>query len=210
MEKNVNSVIGRNLSRLRKSKNLTQLELAKTFNFSDKTISKWENGESLPSLDVLMDVAEFYGVTLNDLVSPDLEVDEIDKRAKSDETSNKITVTLLSISIVWLIATICYVYTKVSGTSGNWTVFVWAFPVSMLVAVVFNGFWGNRKIAIWLMSLLLWMVLLSIFIEFFEHKIWAIFSLGIPSQIAIVLWSGIKPKNKKSNGNKSNKTQNQK
>lgn len=197
MEKNVNSVIGRNLSRLRKSKNLTQLELAKTFNFSDKTISKWENGESLPNLDVLMDVAEFYGVTLNDLVSPDLEVDEIDKQAKSDAISNKITVTLLAISIVWLVATICYVYTKVSGTSGNWTVFVWAFPVSMLVAVVFNAFWGNRKIAIWLVSLLLWMVLLASFIEFFEHKLWAIFSLGIPAQIAIILWAGIKPRNKK-------------
>ena len=62
MEKNYNKIIGNNLSRLRKQKKLTQLELANKFNFSDKTISKWESGESLPNIEILCKLAEYYSM----------------------------------------------------------------------------------------------------------------------------------------------------
>jgi len=54
---NINEIIGQNLLKLRKQKKLTQLELADKFNYSDKSISKWEKGESLPSIEVLHELS---------------------------------------------------------------------------------------------------------------------------------------------------------
>ena len=58
-------VIGENLAELRKEKKLTQIELAEHFNYSDKTISKWEKGDILPDIETLYRLCEFYGVTLD-------------------------------------------------------------------------------------------------------------------------------------------------
>ncbi len=198
MDKDVNKTISINLARLRKSKKLTQLELATKFNFSDKTISKWESGESLPNIEVLCKLAEFYGVTLNDLINPNLEVEEQNLPASSYVTSNKITISLLAISIVWLVATILYVYVKINDNDNLWIVFIWAVPVSLAIALIFNAVWGNRKIGLILFSLLLWTTITTIFLQFLNYNMWPIFIIGVPSQAAIILWSGLKPKNKKS------------
>ena len=46
-------IIGKNLSELRKRKKYTQQELGEILLYSDKTISKWEKGESLPGIEIL-------------------------------------------------------------------------------------------------------------------------------------------------------------
>ena len=48
MEK-LNFIIAKNLSELRRKNKLTQLEVAEKLNYSDKAVSKWEQGESLPA-----------------------------------------------------------------------------------------------------------------------------------------------------------------
>ena len=57
-----------NIAQLRKSKGLTQLELAERLNYSDKAVSKWERGEGLPDVLVLSKMAEIFDVTLAELV----------------------------------------------------------------------------------------------------------------------------------------------
>ncbi|MFQ8954332.1 MAG: helix-turn-helix domain-containing protein [Oscillospiraceae bacterium] len=52
MEK-LNFIIAKNLSELRRKNKLTQLEVAEKLNYSDKAVSKWEQGESLPGIEVL-------------------------------------------------------------------------------------------------------------------------------------------------------------
>ncbi|MEI3434697.1 MAG: helix-turn-helix transcriptional regulator [Clostridia bacterium] len=54
-------IIANNITNLRKSKNLTQLEFAKELNYSDKAISKWERAESIPDVVVLKQIADFFG-----------------------------------------------------------------------------------------------------------------------------------------------------
>lgn len=54
---------------LRKSKNLTQQELAKQINYSDKVISKWENGYSFPDMQALISLANFYQISIDDLTN---------------------------------------------------------------------------------------------------------------------------------------------
>ena len=61
----INLIIGKNLLELRKQAKLTQMELAEKFNYSDKSISKWEAGDSMPSIEILNNLAKFYNVTLD-------------------------------------------------------------------------------------------------------------------------------------------------
>ena len=65
----VKNNVAKNIAELRILNNMTQLELASKLNYSDKAVSKWERGESLPDVTVLMQIAELFGVTLDYLVA---------------------------------------------------------------------------------------------------------------------------------------------
>ena len=67
----LNFIIAKNLSELRKKNRLTQLELAEKLNYSDKAVSKWEQGESLPGIEVLCKLSKLYGVSLDYIVGED-------------------------------------------------------------------------------------------------------------------------------------------
>ena len=71
MEENtlsLNKRIGRNITAYRKALGLTQAELAERINYSDKSVSKWESGGGAPDIYVLVQLAEIFGVTVNELV----------------------------------------------------------------------------------------------------------------------------------------------
>ena len=61
--------IGANISAYRKRAGWTQAELAEKLNYSDKAVSKWERGESVPDVLTLATLAEQLGVTVNDLLT---------------------------------------------------------------------------------------------------------------------------------------------
>ena len=60
--------IGKFISRKRKMKNLTQKELANKLHITDKAVSKWERGLSLPDISVLIPLSEILNVGLYDLL----------------------------------------------------------------------------------------------------------------------------------------------
>lgn len=62
-------IISLNLSELRRERGMTQLELAEKLNYSDKAVSKWERGESIPDILVLKSIADLFGVTVDYLIS---------------------------------------------------------------------------------------------------------------------------------------------
>ena len=55
-------VIAKNIYELRVAKGMTQLELAEELHYSDKAVSKWEKGDSLPEITTLIAIAEIFGV----------------------------------------------------------------------------------------------------------------------------------------------------
>lgn len=63
-----NKTLGEFLAELRKEKGITQRELAEFLNVSDKTISHWERDENSPDLSVLPILAEYFGVTCDELL----------------------------------------------------------------------------------------------------------------------------------------------
>ena len=64
----IKSMLGKNIGAYRKQQGLTQAGLAEKLNYSDKAISKWERGESIPDVLTLMQLAELFGVTVDDLL----------------------------------------------------------------------------------------------------------------------------------------------
>ena len=145
---NVNEIIGKNLLNLRKQAKLTQMELAEKFNYSDKSISKWENGESLPSVDVLFDLAKFYGVSLNDLVDENFNLQEQKVNIKTKEKkpkaySSHLMITLLSASAVWLVATVIYVMLMIFTKQGIGTIFLWAVPATVWTHSSWSNVWNR-------------------------------------------------------------------
>ena len=75
------------LQELRKSKGLTQEELAEKLFVSRTAISKWESGRGYPSLDSLKEIARFFSVTIDDLICSDemISVAENEKKEFADK-----------------------------------------------------------------------------------------------------------------------------
>lgn len=61
--------IGEFLTQLRKEKNLTQAQLGEKIGVTNKTISRWENGNYMPSVDMLKLLSEEFGVTINEIIN---------------------------------------------------------------------------------------------------------------------------------------------
>ena len=90
-EKSIEDIIADNLTELRKSKKLKQSELAEQMGYSDKTVSRWENGSTVPDIATLARLAEFYGITVDDLLhenAVEIASDEaIQQKKKTTATS---------------------------------------------------------------------------------------------------------------------------
>lgn len=74
--------IGIFLKELRKDKNLTQEQLAEKFNVSRRTVSRWENGNNLPDLDILIDLSDFYQVDLREILDGERKKEQMDKETE--------------------------------------------------------------------------------------------------------------------------------
>ena len=180
---NVNGVIANNLVNLRKRSGLTQLQLAEKLNYSDKAISRWEKGEALPNIGVLLSLAEFYGVKIQDIVYPQKVVEP-----KKSKNRLRALMVLLSSTLVWLIATIVYVVLSyIEGIQNEWFSFIIALPVFFLVITIFFAVWKNNLLASIFASLLVWSFILMISLVLEEYQIWMVYIIGLPLQIVIVL-----------------------
>ncbi len=183
-------IIAKNIADLRKDQHLTQAELAEKLNYSDKAVSKWERGESVPDIGVLKEIADTFSVTVDYLIT----ADHTDKSAHAllpKKQHRHISITLLSVALVWLIATILFVSFGIAlaNVQNMWLVYVYALPVTCIVLIVFNSMWFAPRHNYFIISLLVWSLLLALFLTIDLPMIWMLFLLGIPAQIIIFLWS---------------------
>ncbi len=193
------NIIAQNIAELRRDNNMTQLELAEKLNYSDKAISKWERGESIPDVAVLKNIADIFLVSVDYLleethkkIAPPAAHTTVRKRRRS-------VITWLGVLLVWMIATISFVTLQIVFPAGvsAWLNFVWAVPVSALVWLIMNSVWFNRRRNYFIVSVLMWTVLASAHITLLVAgvNVWLIYLLGIPAQVIIFLWSGVTIKN---------------
>ena len=198
--KDIKTIVANNLITLRKSKKMTQADVAEKLNYSDKSVSKWEHADSLPDISILYALADMYGVTLDYLTSDNAE--EQANMLKTPEKSlenDRIIIASLTVTSVFLIAALVFVYIYLNAKiSSGWIAFVWALPVSFAALAYYNRMWTKNKIySITLKSLFLWTLLAAICLQFMSYRLWLIFVLGVPLQLIILLTANLTPKKKR-------------
>lgn len=183
-------VIAANLIRLRQQAGLTQLQLAEMLNYSDKAVSKWERGESIPDLRVLIQLAELYHITLDDIVRPQPEKVV---RPKLNLKKKHILITMLSVALVWVIATGVFMilfYTPIKNYAAF--IFVIAPFVSFIVTTVFSVLWGNKLTTTLSCSGIVWSVAAIVHVAIYlfapDVVIWPFYVVAAAVQALVVLW----------------------
>lgn len=196
--KDLKLIIADNISDLRKKKGMTQAELAEKLSYTDKAVSKWERGESVPDITVLKAIADLFDVSLDYLVSEYHEKENIKRTYDRTQKNNRIAILIISIFIVVLFATLIFVILNSSPLSlkASLLTFVYATPVAFIVWLVFNSLWFNKRRNFTIISLLMWTSFFAIYstLLFCGFNLWEIFLLGIPGQAIIICWSFIRSK----------------
>ena len=167
-------IIAKNLTELRTQAGLTQLQLAEMLNYSDKAVSKWERGEAIPDIRVLVRLSDIYGVSLDSLVKGGGAAVQTKPRRRI--SSNHAFISALSVGLVWFIAT-CLFVVFFTG----------------IVLTVFSAKWGNRVTNALASSLILWacVLIFHIYVITFAPTFTQIYLLYIVAavfEVLIILW----------------------
>lgn len=211
-DEKLKEVLGKNIASFRKQQRLTQAGLAEKLNYSDKAVSKWERGESIPDVMTLVQIADLFAISVNDLLVDPNELPEhtsvvVDKMEKAVEKTlkrkaDKKSILGLSSLIVWFVATLLFVVLSSLEISKSWMAFIYATPTNAIVLLSLLSAWRDFRLNKTLISVIMWGGLVSIYTSlllFANANIWKLFLLGIPGQLAIFFWFRLfrKPKEMK-------------
>ena len=193
--------LGANIASFRKRNGMTQAVLAERINFSDKAVSKWERGESIPDILTLIELAKVFDVTVDDLLKDHNALPEnvgkveqvmgmaVEKTLKR-KADKRIIAQLCSI-LVWFVALLTFVICASFGVWESWLAFVFAVPVNCIVLLSLRSAWRDYRSNKWLISGIVWGCLACVYTclwVFAGLHLWMIFLLGIPGQAAVILW----------------------
>ena len=184
-------LLAKNLVYYRKASGLTQLELAEKFNYSDKSISKWERGEGFPDVFVLKSLADFYGINVDDFYSEEHKKIAV----KHNQKRKQIFIRLLSIGIGLLVTFLTFFLLDTLLPNDvafkPWLVFIYGLLVVSIIWLVWEFIYHKRFIRMLATSAVIWTAALSIYLTFFvimEKNLYLIFIVAIPLQILEILW----------------------
>ena len=195
----IKSIVAKNITKLRQSNNMTQLELAEKINYSDKAISKWERAESSPDISVLVDIAAVFGVSVDYLVQAEHTDVPVTASEVPERRYNRKPIAYIAESVAWLVAIAAFIITTliVKEITFQFLYFIYALPVVLVVKLIFNSIWFNPRNNYPIISMMMWSILAAVHITclYFDFNVALIYLLGVAGQIVIVLWSLIcKPK----------------
>ena len=188
-------IIAENICALRTDASMTQAQLAEVLNYSDKAVSKWERGEAIPDVIVLAQLAEHFGVTVDYLLSEGgASRGTAATKREIARKRNRFTVSIISVTSVWVIATLIFVVLlALGGVAHPWLVYIYAIPASAVVALIFNSIFGRGRLNFIIVSILLWSLLLSLYLSMlllFRIDFLIVFIVGVPAQLVIFLIPG--------------------
>ena len=166
-EEEIRKLFGESVTESRKRCGITQLSLAEKLNYSDKAVSKWERGESLPDVFTIMKIAETLGVTMSYLLgeedlpkTPDRIVNE-----KKSKRSISVFVPLVSAVGIYFIASVLFLIFKQIPSVAPYAdyAFLFALPVMFITLSVFSFIWWHNISQCICLSLLIWSTFASIY-----------------------------------------------
>ena len=199
--------VGMNIARLRRELGMTQADLAERINYSDKAVSKWERGESLPDVLTLLNLAEQLGTDLNTLTgsapqtapktaaepepAPQTPAKAAVEKLKKRYPADKKVIQKLCTILVWVVALFLYMVLDAFGVKHLWMLAVVAVPANAIVLLSLRSAWrmyGWNRI---LISVIMWGSLAFIYLLLwlgFGVNVWKILLMGLLGQAAIILW----------------------
>ena len=189
-------VFASNLIKLRTQAGMTQAELGEKLHYSDKSVSKWERGESVPDAYVLKCMADMFGVTVDYLISGHDQWEKPIEPGEETVEYSRMFIVLASIAGIWTLSVGEFVVAWLFGHA-HWISFVAAVPISLITLLVFNSVWfkGKNNMLI-VMALVLCLVAL-VYFALFEYNFWQLFLIAVPAEIVVILSFQIGKKRKK-------------
>ena len=191
---NQQELLAKNLAYYRKASGLTQLELADKFNYSDKSVSKWERGEGFPDIFVLKSLADFYGITVDDFYQSEHKAVKVSQNKKRKQTYLK----LLSIGINWLVTVLTFflLNTLLSRFAPNapfesWLTFIYGTLTTGIILLVWEFIYHNRFLRMSAASIIIWTAALSLFLTFLvvmNLPLPLLFIVAIPLEVLEIIW----------------------
>jgi len=191
---NQQELLAKNLAYYRKASGLTQLELADKFNYSDKSVSKWERGEGFPDIFVLKSLADFYGITVDDFYQSEHKAVKVSQNKKRKQTYLK----LLSIGINWLVTVLTFFLLNTllsrfapDAPFESWLTFIYGTLTTGIILLVWEFIYHNRFLRMIAASIIIWTAALSIFLTFLvvmNLPLPLLFIVAIPLEVLEIIW----------------------
>lgn len=195
-EEELTKIVAKNIAHYRKLNNMTQLDLAEKISYSDKAISKWERGESLPDVYILTLFSEIFNVSVNDLLE-EKSIEEIEiqsKKAKKSFLYNKVVVALLSSGLVLFVAVVLFALLKILFPNEDrfWLLFVDALPIMSIIFIVFAKLYWKRYVRFIATTLLNWTLSIALYVSTIVFVdipyLWLLFVISAAFQVLVIFW----------------------
>ena len=185
-EATLRKTVAKNIAQYRKAQHDTKLDLATKLNYSDKSVSKWERGESLPDVYILSQIAELYGVSVSALIG------EI-QPPKESKPHYHMFILLLSLALTMAVATLLFSMFMICKVDyPAWMFFVYALPVCSIICIVFTSLWWGILWQGVSVSALIWTLGLSLYLSFELENVSLIFLVCAALQVLTLLWEGFR------------------
>lgn len=164
-------IIAGNLTYYRKKSGLSQVELAQKLKYSNKNISKWENGETTPSIFVLKSLADIYGVTVDDFLkqpnaTDKLSYDEYVQANKRRKSMRNFAYLLMANAVLYMLACVAILVLGLCNITcfNKWLLLLYATPLSCISVFVFIRCIYKRLDPI-SVSLMGWLLAASVYVS---------------------------------------------
>lgn len=199
----LNRIIAHNISTLRTSFGMTQLELAERLNYSDKLISKWERGDAAPNAQTLKQLSEIFSVSVDYLFTDHsgeepaggaLDAAVLTPGEDPEKTirKNHGLITAISLIGIWALSLLGFIIAWMLG-SPLWQIFVYVLPVCFITLLVLNSVWYRGKHNFYIISALIASIAAVIYVSLLKYNnYWQIFLLLIPAELLVLLSTRIK------------------
>ena len=195
MTMEIKEIIGKNIQTLRIKSKMTQYELAEKLNFSDKTISKWERGESSPEPETMLELSKLFNVKIDYFYYLEHQTQYVNPsnqlRVRDLLFTILISVTFFTVSTaIFLLG--CFI--AISNAARFWIAFVYSVPLTCATVYIYFRRLNNRLGMIISSSIGMWSLLTAVFLQMLLVNInfWMIFLIGIPLQAALIIYRFMK------------------
>lgn len=181
-EQSLRKAVGKSIALYRRANKDTQAALGQKLNYTDKAVSKWERGESLPDLYVLHEIAALYGISVGTLIGeskPEIQA----------SPHLHLYVWLFSMALTFLIATVLIVAFEIFQVAFNtWLFLLYAAVVSALLSVIFTSLWWGlwRQLAAW--STLIWLTGVTVLLTVPGVAAAKGLMICVAAQLIVIVW----------------------